>query len=401
MEKNIMIKRLGVKNFFSFEEGIEVNFDLDKKVPEDIRQGIDTTTVIGIKGANGSGKTNIIKAIEFLNNFCVSSANNKEVDGINVRSFFGNENVTEFYIDFINQEQHFYYELEVTEQSVVREVLYRTNSRKVKVFERVGNEIIDCIDDVVELKGIKLKSSASIISLYYTYKFNSLMQDLHNAYMFFVQMITNVNQLGYVDIGYDYRDASEKFNSDPELFNFVKNIIASSDNGIKDIEITESIDSNGKEYFYPLFVHEHKGLDLKLTYHDQSSGTKTLFKKMSLYWLVLKSGGVLAFDEFDIHIHAMILPLIVDLFTNKEINKHNAQFIFTAHNTEIIDVLGKYRTILVNKEDNVSYCYRLDEIPGNMVRNGRPITPLYLHKKLGGVPSTDLKSFQGSLNEEL
>ena len=97
----------------------------------------------------------------------------------------------------------------------------------------------------------------------------------------------------------------------------------------------------------------------------------------------------------------MILPLIVDLFTNKEINKHNAQFIFTAHNTEIIDVLGKYRTILVNKEDNVSYCYRLDEIPGNMVRNGRPITPLYLHKKLGGVPSTDLKSFQGSLNEEL
>ncbi|ALO35393.1 hypothetical protein CMT41_12190 [Colwellia sp. MT41] len=396
-----MIKKFGVKNFFSFEEGMEVSFELDKKVPEDIRQGLDTTTVLGIKGANGSGKTNIIKAIDFLTSFCTTSAKSKEAEGINIRSFFDNEDAIEFYIDFNVEEQHFFYELEITEKSILREVLYRTNSRKVKVFERVGNEIVDCIDDVVELKAIKLKSNASLLSLYDTYKFTSKMEDVHNAYTFFLQMITNVNSFGYYDVGYDYRDASEKFNSDPELFKFVKNIIASADNGIKDIEITNMIDSDGKKYFYPVFIHEHKKMDLRLTYHDQSSGTKALFKKMSLYWLVLKTGGFLAFDEFDIHIHSMILPLIIEMFTNKDINKKNAQFIFTAHNTEIIDTLGKYRTILVNKEDNASYCYRLDEITGTMIRNGRPITPLYLAKKLGGIPSNGLKSFQGSINEEL
>jgi len=396
-----MIKKIGVKNFFSFEEGMEVSFELDKKVPVDIRQSLDATTVIGIKGANGSGKTNIIKAIDFLSSFCTRSAKEKEADGINVKSYFYNDNVVEFYIDFNFNEQHFFYELEVTSELVVREVLYRTNSRKVKVYERVGNEVIDCIDDVIELKDIKLKSNASILSLYDTYKFKSKMTDVHNAFIFFVQMITNVDQLGYYDVGYDYREASEAFNSDPELFKFVKNIIASADSGIKDIEIKDMIDSNGKKYFYPIFIHEHKNIDLKLTYHDQSSGTKALFKKMTLYWLVLSTGGILAFDEFDIHIHSMILPLIIHLFTNKKINKYNAQFIFTAHNTEIIDTLGKYRTILVNKEDNASYCYRLDEIPGTMIRNGRPITPLYLSKKLGGIPSDGLKSFQGSLNEEL
>ncbi|TOA04168.1 hypothetical protein CGK40_02880, partial [Vibrio parahaemolyticus] len=46
---------------------------------------------------------------------------------------------------------------------------------------------------------------------------------------------------------------------------------------------------------------------------------------------------------------------------------------------------------LVNKEDGESYGYRLDEIPGSMIRNDRPITPLYVSGKIGGVPeSVDL-----------
>ncbi|NOR79400.1 MAG: hypothetical protein GQ529_00990, partial [Methyloprofundus sp.] len=77
---------------------------------------------------------------------------------------------------------------------------------------------------------------------------------------------------------------------------------------------------------------------------------------------------------------------ILDLFLNDESNPKGAQFIFTAHNTEIIDWLGKYRTILVNKEDNESYCYRLDEITGSMIRNDRSIIPLYLDGKIGGIP---------------
>ena len=40
----------------------------------------------------------------------------------------------------------------------------------------------------------------------------------------------------------------------------------------------------------------------------------------------------------------------------------------------------------MNKEDNESYCYRLDEITGSMIRNDRQITPLYLDGKIGGIP---------------
>lgn len=123
-----------------------------------------------------------------------------------------------------------------------------------------------------------------------------------------------------------------------------------------------------------------------LTIYDESSGTQQLFKILYIYWLTLESGGVLALDEFDVHLHALILPKIIELFSNKEINTNNSQLIFTAHNTEVIDFLGKYRAILVNKDGNESYCYRLDELPSGLVRNDRPISPIYTKGKIGGVP---------------
>jgi hypothetical protein len=51
-----------------------------------------------------------------------------------------------------------------------------------------------------------------------------------------------------------------------------------------------------------------------------------------------------------------------------------------------MDFLGRYRTILVNKENNESYGYRLDEISGDIIRNDRPISPAYNAGKIGGVP---------------
>jgi hypothetical protein len=51
-----------------------------------------------------------------------------------------------------------------------------------------------------------------------------------------------------------------------------------------------------------------------------------------------------------------------------------------------MDTLGKYRTFLVNKENNESFGYRLDEIPGDMLRNDRLISPIYNEGKIGGIP---------------
>jgi AAA15 family ATPase/GTPase len=91
-------------------------------------------------------------------------------------------------------------------------------------------------------------------------------------------------------------------------------------------------------------------------------------------------------DEFDINFHPHILPLLIGIFDDKKLNKNNAQMLFTTHNTDIMDLIGKYRIVLINQKESESYGYRLDEISGDLLRNDRPITPGYRSGKLGGVP---------------
>ena len=102
--------------------------------------------------------------------------------------------------------------------------------------------------------------------------------------------------------------------------------------------------------------------------------------------MALEQGGVLLLDEFDINLHPNLLPMLINLFDDPEKNLNNAQMIFSTHDTAIMDRLGKYRTYLVNKENNESFGYRLDEIPGDILRNDRPVSSPYRNGKVGGVP---------------
>ena len=394
-----MIKRFGAKNFYSIKDGIEINFEL-KRVPKRISEGRNFATTMGIKGANGSGKTNIIKALSFLRSFCSNSAQYSNEQKLLIHSYFNNDDPIEFYCEFSVDGLDFYYELDLQNNCVVNEKLDLIKPNKYNIFTRLYDDVAISKEEYVELTNIKIKSNASIISEYNTFKFNAPMNELNKARKFFIQILTNVSYNGYVDLNQDYRSISKDLNDSPLMFNFVKSIIMASDSGIKDITIESTPDENGEIFYFPLFHYLIDNINKSLSFNSQSSGTKALFTKLSHYHLVLRSGGVLALDEFDIHMHSMILPKLINLFNNKELNKLNSQFIFTSHNTEIIDTLSKYRTILVNKDDNETYSYRLDEVPGTIIRNDRKISPLYLDGKIGGVPDINEKIFCKSIDNK-
>lgn len=381
-----MVRKFGVRNFYCFKEGVEINFEFDGHVPDAIKNGRDVASILGIKGANGSGKTNIIKALNFLKIFCFDSANSDLDSKIPFEPFAQNTDSTEFYVDFEVLGKRYYYELELTKDTVLKEALYRKQSRQTLILKRELNRVTSSIQELSEIETIKLRSNASIISLFKKYEFKTEMIDLIAVNYFFGNIITNVNNVGYADLNSNVYFLSKLYSESSTLFGFVKDIIISADKGIKNIEIRENMNEKGEKVHFPLFLHESGGEEFFLTLSEESSGTQRLFEKLMRYWFALEGGMLLAIDEFDIHLHAMLLPRVLDLFLNDESNSKGTQFIFTAHNTEIIDWLGKYRTILVNKEDNESYCYRLDEITGSMIRNDRSIMPLYLEGKIGGIP---------------
>lgn len=377
-----MIIGYGAKNFCCFKEWVEISFKVSANCPDVMCHDKPITNILCIKGANGSGKTNVLKALSFLTEFCKNSFSYKPDDQIPFENFFDNSDATEFYMDFISEGTIYRYELTLTDSEVVSEIFYRKDARLSKIIERRGPKLVRCVNSFKELNVVKLRSNASLISTAHQYEIAAF----NPIYKFFSRIFTNVNFFGHLSETIELGNASELYHHNDNVFKFVKELILKFDNGIKDIEIKAKKLEDGSVEYYPIFIYQINKKRKVLNYLSQSSGTKSLYLQLSFYKVVLDVGGTLTLDEFDTKLHPHILPVLLKMFTDAAVNKMDAQLIFSTHNAEILDILGKYRTYLINKEDNESYAYRLDEIPGDIIRNDRPLMPIYNSGKIGGVP---------------
>jgi len=371
----------GAKNYFCFKDGTSVSFELDANCPESISGGRNFTPVLCVKGANGSGKTNLLKIPAFLGMFCARSFYFETDQPIPLSSHFESADPTEFYAEFISGGVKYAYELVATDTEILRETIYRTRAKRTKVVERMGNEITTVTNALRKLTSIKLRWNVSIISMAHQYE----LSELADCYQFFSNIASNVGYSGLNHVTPDVSTVSKALIGDQETLGFIKSFIQSCDAGISDIVI-HSMKKGDKTDYFPAFIHDTTSGPGLITDITESSGTKVLFTTLGTYRKVLNTGGLLVLDEFDMNLHPHILPKLVNLFLDPEINVKDAQLIFTTHNSEIMNTLGRYRTYLVNKERNESYAYRLDEIPGDLLRNDRPITPAYNEGKIGGVP---------------
>jgi len=378
-----MLLNFGAKNFYCFREGIDVSLELSANCPRDISQGSNVSKLLGIKGANGSGKTNLLKILAFLKDFCENSWNEKPDKEILYSGFFYNTEPTELYCEFISNNIQYRYEVILSHKKVISEKIYRKIKKYSKVVERNNDSITKCANDFLDINEIKLRSNASIISTANQYE----IKNISPIYNFFTGIYSNVRFDGRSDFSPDTNTLCKYYKEVPDVFNAAVDILKKADLGIVDVKILSREDENKDTIYYPIFYHDTPLETNALAFFSQSSGTKTLFRIIPYYYMVLRFGGVLLMDEFDNDLHPHILPKIINLFLDEKTNPHNAQLIFSTHNTEIMDFLGKYRTFIVNKENSESYGYRLDEIKGDLLRNDRPISSLYERGKIGGVPS--------------
>lgn len=383
-----MIYSFGASNLNSFKDGFQVSFELTSKVPKSISKGRKTSNVIGIKGANASGKTNILKALSFISDIATESFSLKPDETLGFSPHFNSKKNSLFYIDLDAEGIRYIYELTANNNEIVRERIYKKISRKTLLIERLGTKIISRVSELSELDIIELRSNASIISTALQYKFKTPLTDLQNISKQLGLVRGNVFSFGVNEdpIFFKVDTVSAWYHRNPEALEFANKLIKAADLGIIDVRVHERTEEDGKKKYIPLFLHSTQESEHWLTSFEQSSGTISLYRRLWVYWFVLKQGGTLVLDEFDVNCHPMLLPGLIDLFDNPEVNPKGAQFIFTAQNSEILDTLGKYRVVLVNKENGESYCYRLDEIQGDLIRNDRPISPIYREGKIGGTP---------------
>jgi AAA15 family ATPase/GTPase len=372
-----MLLEFGAHNFASFKEGFQINL-------RDKKNSLTAHTLMGIKGANASGKTNVLKVLAFLSYFTKNSFKLEEKEQIPFSSFFNNNRETNIYSIVSYNGIEYKYEIILTDKKVIKESIYRKDKL---IIERVDTKTTDnTIDEFKDLKAMLIRENVSVISTAKQYGSKSI----NIIYEVFEQFYANVHSHGLMDNFVDYNLACEIYYTSSDLLEFLIEILKKIDTGISDIKMNKKIDPETKEEsYFPIFTYNVDEEIKHLTYYDQSSGTKTLFKQLCGYKVVLSDGGILLLDELDINLHPDLIPILLNFFESKELNPKNAQLIFTTHNTEIMDRLKKSRIVIVNKEDNESYLYKLDET-GEILRNDRSISKIYNTGKLGGKPNIEL-----------
>jgi len=373
-----MLLGFGGRNFYSFKEDFDVSLEHKDEV----------LSILGIKGANASGKTNVILALSYIRSFMYNSFSEFHPDeGMYAKPFFDSKENMELYIHFKIDNIEYKYEIEFTQKILIKEIFSRKENRWTTMFIREDEQVTECINELDELKIMKIKrTNVSTISLAHQHGINAL--DIF--YTFARNIVTNVDLLGKITnnehfLGYTI--ASKIYFENKELLDNIGLFLRYSDTGITAIEIVELQDEITKELTYePLFHHQTNGKTYKLQYFEESNGTQLLYRQLGSYFDALARGLVIAYDEFDIGLHPDLSLMIIDLFEDEKLNKNGAQLLLTSHHSEVIDKLGKYRLVFVNKKENESYLYRLDEIPGDILRPDRSIMPAYNSRKIGGRP---------------
>lgn len=393
-----MLHSYTIKNFLSFGVATEVSFRLNKHAPWNGLSAADTTgqrltKAMAVIGPNGSGKTNLLKPLAFLSWFVSSSFQSDPKAKIPVQPhFFGENQISEFEIEFDFGGRLWRYELAVTPDRVIGEALHVKTSRLFSyVFTREWNESSQGYRIKQQDFGLnpreaeKVRENTSLISTAAQYQV-PLASDFAS-----LSLTTNVNYLGRQHFHDTDVVAASRFYANDELsMRQMSALLRSWDMGLADVsvEMLEVPNEKGEVQKVPLpfGMHRHGERIAKLPLFQESSGTQSAFVLLSRLLPVLRDGGLAVIDEFEADLHPHMLAPILDLFFSPETNPNNAQIIFTCHSVEVLNLLHKSQITLVQKDEACgSEAWRLDSMRG--VRNDDNLYAKYMAGAYGAIPN--------------
>lgn len=163
-----MIINFSLQNFGSVKDKQTLTFEADKSEHLNDYYIIDVSGFRLLKlaliyGANASGKTTILKGLEFLRDL-VLEPEEKKTDSLEFRPFLFDKETpnqtSKLCIDFLQNGIRYDYEVEFTEKAIVSENLDNYNPKKANVFKRKT----DLKHQFTEIKfGSKIKKDKTFI----------------------------------------------------------------------------------------------------------------------------------------------------------------------------------------------------------------------------------------------
>lgn len=356
-----------------------------------------------IYGANGSGKTNLLRAMLYLRHLAISmpSAEQSYLDAETHKLASENE-TTVFEIYFMKDDTMFCYYLEFSRNGIILEELYYyPNKRKAKVFER---------NDMEVKVGSKFKASDIANGKNALTRFRTLLAcvgqfDRNNkivgkAYHWFKNDLTIIFAQTDPDFGFYTKRALLDNEENKQLMVGALNSFGIP---VKNLKVEKQKVKLSPEMFPADILTEefrkelsknNETIRITLQYEDfeidldeESNGIKKLLYLFGPLIHVLQEGKTLVYDELETSLHEFFLVQLIKLF-QKYGSQTKAQLIFSTHDTGPLDLklLRKdqiWFTELIN-EKRVTDLYSLLEIKD--VRPDENILNGYLKGKYGAIP---------------
>ncbi|MFZ2269192.1 MAG: ATP-binding protein [Azonexus sp.] len=148
-------------------------------------------------------------------------------------------------------------------------------------------------------------------------------------------------------------------------------------------EETASEQSVDEIKFHHVTEHGKAVFDLA----DESGGTRNLLFLTGPILDILNKGLTLVVDELDTSLHTLLVQALVRLFHRPEVNTGGAQLIFTTHDTSLLDAYGLFRRdqiwFVEKRPDQSSSLYPLLEFSP---RKKEALERGYLQGRYGALP---------------
>lgn len=437
-----MLLRIKIKNFRSFYE--ETEFDMfpnpkrtsfpnhvysDQKIPL-LKQAV-------FYGANGSGKSNFIEAINFLKSFVVDKDFMKRMSVSRyVFRLIEKENLDPicFTLEFKALEEYFIYSVRLSDDSVEEELYASGLGEKENelIYQRVGSKITAPLSDhILELKEaidnmVQNNPKSSLLSL------NSEFPILKDKRVATVRNWFE-KQLSVMKVNTTVPALIELMSANESLLNFTNEMFANIGVGIEAVKIkSEPLDQwtteDYKEFkimlqdeiatklytkFEPVVDRKNlfsismengirvvkemvfeqigaNGFHGNLEINNQSDGTIRLLTLIPALYDAIHNKKVVCIDEIDHSIHPTLMVAIMEYFSSVETN---GQLVFTTHETCLLNqqkLMRPDEVWFTEKHNGATRLYSLNEFKEH---NTLSIEKGYLQGRYGAIP------FIGKLGE--
>ncbi len=418
-----MLLEFTVENYRSIYEKKTLTLEADMALKECCESNrfeynkYNLLRTISIYGANSSGKSNIISAMQKMSTCVLSSIRLNDNDELDFDPFLLIENnykPTMFEVIFLKGNYCYRYGFRYNLNRIIDEWLFRkTTPRSKEQIMFVRNKDGIYVDDSNFSEGVGYEEKTNDNRLFMSLcqqLGGQISRDVINWFQSEFNVISGLNNNDYNSFSKLLFHKKEE--SSKEALEFFKKLKLGFNKIITHVEepvISHNVPTELRALFQKQLqgkksieldsvhnLYSNKGEiigTINFSFEErESSGTNKLFDLSGPIFDTLYNGSILVIDELDAKMHPLISQYIIELFNKSETNPHNAQLIFTTHDTHLLSqkILRRDQVWFTEKDaKEQTDLYSLIDIvlpDGTKPRNDANYEKNYIAGRYGAIP---------------